>query len=418
MPSWLANLGKKQPTAPASNGLTGGVMPTYNLPNNGGGFNLSGLEGLQPTNPALIQGGAPQVPVQSYMGQPQGPVPNFTPQTSLSATGDMPIINPQGGGGSGYQGGNPEGTIDPNAGAKAFMEKYRIGNTPPETSTGANQIYANWMKERNTNTGMFALPEDVSLTPEHMRGIRKAADEYYSGLLSSTSEAEKNAATLAKTNAENNPVVSDYSSDHWMQGLVINGLVQGGTVAERKAHEAMLAKLPSEQKQQLIKSSLYNSMSTGERATFDTGDNLAAGVNQIYQDMDNDFRTNPLINMQQNFGGYLGGKQDPKYLSFQAMVGNLSAPIINQIYGAAVTGSELARAKKFIPDLATDTTAMAMTKLQHLAGFYDYANASKLARKAGVPMTETMDDYLAKYDPAKKGKSTSSGPIGWGNILD
>lgn len=404
MPSWLANLGKKQPTAPASNGLTSGVMPTYTLPNGGGSFNLSALSGIQPTNPSLIQSGAPQIQKQGYMGQPVGQVPNFeVQQPPISVTGGMAVNTPQ------APISPTTEQIDPNAAAKSFMEEYRIGATKPQVSDSANQIYANWMKERNTNTGMFSLPEGVSLTPEHMRGIRKAADEYYSGLLSSTSESEKNSAALAKSQLESNPETKDYSSDPWMQGLVINGLVQGGTAGERKINESMLARLPSDQKQQLIKSSLYNSMSPAERQTFDTGDNLGAGVKQIISNQPTDFTTNPYKYGVQKYSVYLGGKQDPKYLNFKSMVGNLTAPVINSIYGAAVTDSELTRAQEFIPDLATDSTSMAMTKLQHLAGFYDYANAKKLARKAGVPMTESMDDYIAKYDPKVKKTSTSTG---------
>jgi len=153
-------------------------------------------------------------------------------------------------------------------------------------------------------------------------------------------------------------------------------------------------------------STLYNSMSPAERTSFDRADNLGAGVKQIIADQPADFSTNPYKYAEQKYSVYLGGKQDPKYLNFKSMVGNLTAPIINEIYGAAVTGSELARAQNFIPDLATDSTEMAMNKLQHLAGFYEYANAAKLARKAGVPMTETMDDYIAKYD--KNYKSTGN----------
>lgn len=245
-------------------------------------------------------------------------------------------------------------------------------------------------------TGLYALKKGVAYSPEQIMSQRKAADSLYDQALKEY--ADMSANDQRKLNKDDVEVISDYSSDPWMQGLVINGLVQGGTAKERKAHEAMLAKLPTDQKQQLIKSSLYNSMSPAERATFDTGDNLGAGVQQIISDQPADFSTNPYKYAEQKYSVYLGGEQDPKYLNFKSMVGNLSAPIINQIYGAAVTGSELARAQNFIPDLATDSTAMAMTKLKHLAGFYEYANAKKLARKSGVPLKETMDDYISKYD--------------------
>lgn len=62
--------------------------------------------------------------------------------------------------------------------ALAFMEEYRYTFEQIEV----NNLLTKWIKERNTNTGKFTLPEDVSLSPEHMFNIIRTADEYYANL--------------------------------------------------------------------------------------------------------------------------------------------------------------------------------------------------------------------------------------------
>lgn len=416
----LSNIlkGKKTANTAANSDF---ASPSYTLPNGGGSYGVGGL------NQPLVQ--MPSVPTPQFTPQtaaeaPMGPFMNTPSAQPVTPTPPTKGINPNpSNGGSDL----PQHSIDVNskiirdiANSQASgvplgsygMEGGYQGDMPTSEA-----LRIEMLKDRAQGTGLYSVPKGQYASYDQIMGVRAMADKHYTDMINSSSEAEKNSAAAAKTKAENNPEVTDYSSDPWMQGLVVNGLVQGGTVAERKAHEAMLAKLPAEQKQQLIKSSLYNSLSPTERSTFDRGDNLGAGVKQILSDIPEDFTTNPYKYAAQKYSVYLGGKQDPKYLNFKSMVGNLSAPIINEIYGAAVTGSELARAQNFIPDLATDSTEMAMTKLKHLAGFYEYANAKKLARKAGVPMTETMDDFISKYDPSVN-KSSSKGSVSWDNILD
>lgn len=401
LPSTIANLIKKN-------------NPSYNLPNGGGAYNV--LSGTQPTTiPQSVV--SPAQAQQAAMSQASGPqqtqqwANTATNPAVVNTTTTTPSVSPETSNPTGAQPTTytPEQYDALNALIASKLNGAPMGSVGMENGyTGVADsvgLRREMMKDRAQGTGLYSIPKDTYATPEQIMGIRAMADKHYNDLISTASEDEKNKATIKATQPY---TISDYSSDPWMQGLVINGLVQGGTAAERKAHEAMLKVLPDEQKQQLIKSSLYNSMSAAERATFDTGDNLGAGVQQIISDQPADFSTNPYKYAAQKYMVYLGGKQDPKYINFKSMVGNLTAPIINQIYGAAVTNSELTRAQEFIPDLATDSTAMAMTKLQHLAGFYDYANAKKLSRKAGVPMTETMDDYISKYDSNYKGKTSAS----------
>jgi hypothetical protein len=411
IPSYLKNiLGNTNfiTGQPVDNGSSF-TNPVYQLPNNGGAINNGSIvpqslyDVLQtaPTTPPKPVAMNPNVGGQQAMTQASGPfngVPSTTPtptsvptsdstsQTASSTSTQSPVSKTIQDITSSNESGLPLASIG--------MEGGYQGDMP-----SSEALRIEMMKDRAQGTGLYSVPKGQYASYDQIMGIRAMADKHYSNLINTASEAEKNAVDMVKTKSENAPL-ADYSSDPWMQGLVVNGLVQGGTANERAAHEAMLSKLPDEQKQELIKSSLYNSMSTGEKATFDTGDNLGAGVKQIIADQPADFSTNPYKYAGQKYSVYLGGTQDPKYLNFKSMVGNLTAPIINQIYGAAVTNSELTRAQEFIPDLASDSTAMAMTKLQHLAGFYDYANAKKLARKAGVPMTQTMDDYIAKYDPS------------------
>lgn len=400
---------KKNPAVPknflgSSNSMTTPSIgaPTYQLPNNGGSYNASGL------NPTA----SPQAPM------PTGNV--FTPPESSAATsmfkstsapssvGPQTLVAPDGvvTGTSGVP-----MTEEQRMKLQSIADEYK--SKAPQTS---DSIYDQWLKERETGTGLYALPEGVTLTPDQVFGLRSMADDHYASVLSSITAREK---AQASAEAKKPTILGDLSSSPWLEGLRINGLVQGGTADERSQNLAYLSSLPEERQKALVRSGLYNSMSTGERQKFDSYDEVVAGTQQIATMLPKDIETNPYKYVADKYSVFLGGKGTKPYQDFEAVLGRITAPIINNIYGAAVTGSELARAQTFIPDLAIDSTQRVGEKLKNLAAFAEFANDAALAKKAGMPKP-SLDDYIKKYEGVVDGtyNKNNSGPVSWDNILD
>lgn len=268
---------------------------------------------------------------------------------------------------------------------------YLDGNTSGVSDSVA--LRREMMRDRAQGTGLYSVPKGTFATPEQILGIRKMADQHYSGLIETASQDEKTKSTMEK----NKPTsLASMSGTPWLEGLRVNGLVQGGTAGERAENLAYLSTLPEERQRALVKSGLYNSMSTGERQKFDSYDEVVAGTQQIASMLPADIETNPYKYVADKYSVFLGGKGTKPYQDFEAVLGRITAPIINNIYGAAVTGSELARAQTFIPDLAVDSTQRVGEKLKNLAAFAEFANDSALAKKAGMPKP-SLDDYIQKY---------------------
>lgn len=405
---------KKNPAVPPNflnqKGFNGQMpSPTYQLPNNGGSYNATG------TNPVS----SPQAPM------PTGNV--FTPTEFSSAQG---VFNAQP---TAPQTSNPS-SITPGSSVStdeftpeqydqlnAILER-KAGGKPLAMQDGAQGITSialrnEQMRDRMNGTGLYSIPKGSFATPEQILGIRKMADEHYANLINTYADAEKTQATINKNEPK---TLTDLSNSPWLEGLRINGLVQGGTADERSQNLAYLASLPEERQKALVRSGLYNSMSTGERQKFDSYDEVVAGTQQIATMLPADIETNPYKYVADKYSVFLGGKGTKPYQDFEAVLGRITAPIINNIYGAAVTGSELARAQTFIPDLAIDSTQRVGEKLKNLAAFAEFANDAALAKKAGMPKP-SLDDYIKKYEGIVDGtynKSKSGGAITWDNILD
>ena len=388
----LSNIlkGKKTANTAANSDF---ATPTYTLPNGGGSYGVGGLNQPLVQTPSVP---TPQFTPQSAVETPMGPFMN-TPQGQV-ATPSKPnpgIIPPNVISGTADTGMSP----DEQAKIQSIVDKYK--NEQP-TSDG---LYNQWLKERETGTGLYALPQGVTLSPDQVFGLRSMADDHYASILSAVSNKEKNDAALNKT--KTNTSLSDMSSSPWLEGLRINGLVQGGTADERAQNLSYLSGLPEDRQKALVMSGLYNSMSTGERQKFDSYDEVTAGTKQIASMLPEDIATNPYKYVTDKYSVFLGGKGTKKYQDFEAVLGRITAPIINNIYGAAVTGSELSRAQTFIPDLAIDSTQRVGEKLKNLAAFAEFAQDAALAKKAGMPKP-SLDDYIKKYTGIVDGTNKSN----------
>lgn len=330
----------------------------------------------QPT-PAPEATMPPVAPPADYSSQPgqstYQPAPVSQATTSTQSTQNAPTED--------------TGSVD-------YLDKYR-------------QLALEQARHSSQGTGLYALQPGVQYTPDQIMAQRKSADDIYNQTLGEYSTAAQK-QLIEQKKAKSTTPLSDMSASPWLEGLRINGLVQGGTADERAQNLAYLSSLPEERQKALVRSGLYNAMSTGERQKFDSYDEVTAGTQQIASMLPEDIATNPYKYAAEKYSVFLGGKGSKGYQDFEAVLGRITAPIINNIYGAAVTGSELARAQTFIPDLAIDSTQRVGEKLKNLAAFAEFANDSALAKKAGMPKPK-LDDYIQKYTGVVDGKKSNTG---------
>jgi len=363
-----------------------------NLPNGGGSYTVanstpSGITAAPSNNFDLTTA---QTQIQDPVQAPQAPVEpqptsGYVPQTNQPAYQPTPTQPAQA-----YTPTEDTGSVD-------YLDKYR-------------QLALEQARHSSQGTGLYALQPGVQYTPDQIMAQRRSADDIYNQSLNEYSRAAQTQLTEQKK-AKSTTSLSDMSSSPWLEGLRINGLVQGGTADERTQNLAYLSSLPEERQKALVRSGLYNSMSTGEKQRFDSYDEVVAGTQQIASMLPADIETNPYKYVADKYSVFLGGKGTKEYQDFEAVLGRITAPIINNIYGAAVTGSELARAQTFIPDLAIDSTQRVGEKLKNLAAFAEFANDSALAKKAGMPKPK-LDEYIQKYTGVTDGtynKSNTSG---------
>ena len=237
--------------------LTNILKGKRTLPNGGGNYTVANSTPMgvsyPPTNQFDLSNQTP-----SFQQAPVVPPTLPTPPEETPSVSSQP-------GQSGYTPGTvtpptPAPQSEPSAGAVDYMDKYR-------------QLALEQARHSSQGTGLYALQPGVQYTPDQIMAQRKSADDIYNQTLGEYSSAAQTQLAEQKK-AKPTTQLSDMSSSPWLEGLRINGLVQGGTADERAQNLAYLASLPEERQKELVKSGLYNSMSTGERQKFDSYDEV------------------------------------------------------------------------------------------------------------------------------------------------
>lgn len=188
----------KGKTTPQTGANSDFATPNYSLPNGGGNYGVGGLnQPLVQMPTAPVQQFTPQSAAQASMGPFMNTpssggyqVPAGVGQDTFSQTQSNPIIPPNVMEGTSSAGMSPE----EKAKLQSVVDKYK--NEQPSS----DDLYNQWLKERESGTGLYALPKDVSLTPDQIFGLRSMADDHYASILQAATAKEK-AASSAKAPA-------------------------------------------------------------------------------------------------------------------------------------------------------------------------------------------------------------------------
>jgi hypothetical protein len=361
------------------------------LPNGGGNYTVANSTPMgvsyPPTNQfdltnqtPSFQQAPPAAPVSATA--PPAPTPDLS-QPGQSGYTPGPVTTP-----------TPAPQEQSNSGSVDYMDKYR-------------QLALEQARHSSQGTGLYALQQGVQYTPDQIMAQRKSADDLYNQTLGEYSKAAQDQLTQ-QSKAPTRMPLSDISSSPWLEGLRVAVGMQGGTKDERAENLEYLASLPEDRQRDLIKSAVYNKMSVGQQQKLDSYGEISSGAQQILNMTPADVETNPYKYVGEKYGVFLGGKGSKGYQEYEAILGRITAPIINNIYGAAVTGAELSRAQTIIPDLAIDSTQRATVKLKNLAAFAEFAEDAALAKAIGTPRPK-LDDYIKKYEGIKQGSNNSTG---------
>lgn len=370
------------------------------LPNGGGdysvanstsnGFNMTPVDMSLPTSysrPTLLR-------------------PNLAPTNTQTQDGTQ----------SGYQGG-------PSAGRPTYADNVMtgtssVGMTPEEKmklqsiadkyktqQPSSNDLYDQWLKERETGTGLYALPKDVSLTPDQIFGLRSMADDHYATVLQAATAREKAAA--------NNPAPIDFSSDPQVNALVSTGLISGGTAAERAANAQRIMALPEDQKKAAINTIAYQNLGPTQKENYTSNEQASQLGQYALTLLDPDMVNNPYKYTANNYITYLGGTKDPRYTNFMQNVQSVIAPIRKSFFGASLTEGEQKSANQFLPDPSTDDIKTLAMKLRNVNAVAQFTNDVMISNILGTPRPKIADYITVNADGSPKQNNTNGFAESW-----
>jgi hypothetical protein len=403
----LASLNQKKVTP--LGGLPG-TAPVSSM-SNGGNFDLGGvdnyLSGAQNLNPDVVNAIANSQKPTTNTGLINGNVPNnyrINNDTIPTASFADTQVSPEAQDTTGYS------PSDIGVSSTSTGTSSSSSSTPMDGSFDPLQRYQDLALEKanhsSQGTGLYALRPGVQYSPDQIMSQRKSADAIYDQRLSEYA----NLAHASIADAKSKSSELDTSSYSPLLKSAAN-LVSGNSIGERRDRLSYLSTLPESQQLGEIQRDVYNKLPAGARQTFDDNENISSSVNYLLQQKPADLDTDPYKYQGEKYIKFLGNEGDPKYQTYQSMIGRITAPIINNIYGAAVTGGELDRAKTFIPNLATDSTQSALVKLANLSAFSKFANDAMMYNHIRSGERPKLEDYLP-YDSngkPKKGFDYSTG---------
>jgi hypothetical protein len=375
LPSFLTNLSKRT------------------LPNGGGAYQTanstpSGFSAPDTNNFDLTS----QVP--SFTSPVQAPQQPQTPQTPQPQ--EQPIIPPN------VMTGTQDAPLTQEEQIKLQTIAQRHKTPVAETS---NDLYDKWLQERESGTGLYAVPKDVTLTPDQIFGLRSMADDHYASMLSAVSAREKSAA---KTSS-----VSDFSSDPAVNSLVASGLIAGGTAGERDANAKRLMALPEDQKKMAINTIAYQKLGPTQKENYTSNEQASQLGQYALTLLDPDMVNNPYKYTANNYITYLGGAKDPKYTNFMQNVQSVIAPIRKSFFGASLTPGEQKAANQFLPDPSTDDMKTIAMKLRNVNSIAQFTNDVMISNILGTPRPKVADYITINADGTPKKTNTGGFAEEW-----
>lgn len=221
---------------------------TYTLPNSNQQFTVAN------STPSGVPQQETPFSLSNFLTTPTNTQPVETPSVPVTQA-KTPVVQPQ-------TQPQPVSTQQPSISpeALAFMEQYRV-NKP----SGSDSLYEQWMRERNSNTGMFAIPQGVSITPEQMMAIRRAADQYYSGALSNALEKEK---SMTKSS-------TGYGTDSILAGLSNVGASRVNKLTDAYDSHPIVKNFNTVQSSVLKAQNIMNDIKTRPGAEPNAGDDMS-----------------------------------------------------------------------------------------------------------------------------------------------
>jgi hypothetical protein len=355
------------------------TLSNRTLPNGGGSYNTANSTPTGFTAPATNNFDLTnQTPQYTPVEQPQT---LQTPQTSQ----DQPIVPPN----------VITGTQDVPLTQEQQIKLQTIAQDhkvkEPQTS---NDLYDKWLQERESGTGLYTIPKNVTLTPDQIFGLRSMADDHYASMLQAVSAREKS-ASKTKT-------VSDFTSDPAVNSLVASGLITGGTADERDANAKRLMALPPDQKKSAINTIAYQKLGPTQKENY-TSNEQASQIGQYALTLlDPDMVNNPYKYTANNYITYLGGEKDPKYTNFMQNVQSVIAPIRKSFFGASLTPGEQKAANQFLPDPASDDMKTIAMKLRNVNSIADFTNDVMISNILGTPRPKITDYITVNADGSTK----------------
>lgn len=277
----------------------------------------------------------------------------------------------------------------------------------PDSRGALSQLIA----DRAMGRGLYALEKGVQYSPEQINARRNAADAFYANHLNEMIQKESQSAAGTTALSGQNTKASPY-----IQALLTNPDVSKSP-SYVKQLAAQLSLQTPDQQIETVKRVVMQTLPTSQQNQFTSNDQVAGQINGALSYLPTDITNNPYKYQTQRFITYLGGTKDPKYNDFKSIIGNITAPYLNNLYGAVLSSGELARANQFVPDLEVDDTATIYQKLRNLQATTRFANDKLLARYTGAPEPNFADYLSGKVDQQQSSTSTTANNTGGINPL-
>lgn len=270
-------------------------------------------------------------------------------------------------------------------------------------------VLSQMIADRAMGRGLYAVEPGLQLSPEQIAVRRNAADNFYANQIAEMEQKE----SKSNTGVDNSLISGNTKATPYLQALFTNPDVAKSPTYLKQLSANLKGQTPDQQIE-TVKRVVMQNLPIAQQNQFNSNDQVAGQISGAFAYLPTDISNNPYKYQTQRFVTYLGGSKDPKYNDFKSIIGNITAPYLNQLYGAVLSSGELARANQFVPDLETDDTATIFQKLKNLQSTTRFANDKLLARYTGAPEPNFQDYLSGKIDKenSSQPQSPTTGPSG------